>query len=273
MMPFAEGSAFCKINLSLKLGGRRPDGYHSVRTVMQTVSLCDTLEFRPSEGPSSLVVDGLSGGIPVSGDNLVLRAVRLVLDRFASSGGYVIRLIKRIPSMAGLGGGSSDAALALRVVGGRFGMSRRELAEMAAELGSDVPFFCYGGRAECSGRGEIVRPLPDAPVKGVVIVKPPFGISTGEAYALWDSYMAENGLVPGDSGNDFEYALAGRYPLLGRLKSRLYGLGAEYASLSGSGSAVFGLFPDYERACAAAEDPFLNESGDVYRAVTVPAGS
>jgi 4-diphosphocytidyl-2-C-methyl-D-erythritol kinase len=261
----ARVKAFAKINVGLRVLYRRPDGYHELRTVFQTVSLADTLDIAWTPGRSSSVS---VEGAPEIADNIAARAAHRVLDHFQVRGSVRIGLQKKIPSGAGLGGGSSDAAavlLALPVLMGKSPIP----AAIAAELGSDVPFFLYGGRALGLGRGEELYPLPEpAPSKGLLVV-PDIHSSTAEAYRdlsekltlialqnklstfqteLWQSGKA----VSGGHGrpeaiNDFEAVVCARYPGIGTIRDRLQRLGASPAAMSGSGSAVFGIFNDPER--------------------------
>lgn len=252
--------SFAKVNLSLKVLGRRADGYHELRTVFQTVGLHDriTLEFTPARrGLEVTLEDPLA--IP---DNLALRAARLYCERQGVRGRLRMRLEKRIPMGAGLGGGSSNAAAVLLALGPLTGrcVPPEALGDMAAGLGSDVPFFLYGGTALGLGRGEELYPLPDAPRYPVLIVAPPVHVSTAEAYRAlgrpeltspvdcrklrkFQSFVWRAEYLSG-AENDFESAVFRLHPELGRWKRKLERLGARAARLSGSGAALFGVFPD-----------------------------
>lgn len=177
----ARVRAFAKINLSLKVLNKRPDGFHEIRTVFQTVGLADTLEFAfsPGRGVSILVHDPL--GIE---NNLVERAARAFFEATGARGTVEVTLKKVIPMGGGLGGGSSDAAATLLALAGLCGRKApmELLARLAASLGSDVPFFLYGGTALGLGRGEELYPLPDAKPSPVLILAPPVHVSTPEAY-------------------------------------------------------------------------------------------
>lgn len=266
----ARVRALAKINLDLRVLGRRPDGYHELRTVYQTISLADRLEFafRPVRR-NRIVVESE----PAIENNLVERAAELLAQRAGLRGEVRIRLEKRIPMAAGLGGGSSDAAavlLALPVLAG-LRLPTARLIELAGELGSDVPYFLCGGRALGLGRGGEVYPLPEGRRAWAVLVIPDEGVSTAAAYAelgpsltrrswertilefqswLWSQTLgaAETSEIP---TNDFEAVVFRRRPALRRLKSQLLAAGARSALLTGSGSAVAGIFPtpgDAERA-------------------------
>lgn len=252
--------AFAKINLSLQVLGRRPDGYHEIRTVFQTVALADrlALEFTPAGGGLRVEV----AGRPPIPDNLAERAARQFCQRYGVGGRLRIELEKRIPMGAGLGGGSSDAAAVLLALGPLTGRAATpaELMDLAAALGSDVPFFLCGGTALGLGRGEQLYPLPDAASRPVLIVAPPIHVSTAEAYArlgrpaltsaadsrklnVFQSFVWQPGYVSG-AANDFETAVFELHPELGRWQRKLERLGAQPARLSGSGAALFGVFPD-----------------------------
>jgi 4-diphosphocytidyl-2-C-methyl-D-erythritol kinase len=259
--------ALAKINLSLKVLHRRRDGYHELRTVFQTISLADTLEaeYEPARRTSLEV-----SSRPAIPGNLVERAARLVLEETRVTGRVTLRLVKRIPLGAGLGGGSSDAAavlLGLPVLAGRR-IPLARLIELAAELGSDVPFFLLGGTAVALGRGTELYPLPEAaPARGLLVV-PELEIRTPEAYralgrrltssvrpsmiSSFQSWVWERleSLRPGPvlaaGENDFEPVVFARHPRLQTLTLELERLGAKPAMLSGSGSALFGLFASPE---------------------------
>ena len=178
----ARVPAQAKLNLDLRVLGKRPDGYHELRTVFQTISLRDTLEiaFTPGHATEIELHDDL--GIP---DNLVSRAARLAMEAMRASGRVEMRLVKRIPLGAGLGGGSSDAAavlLALPALAGRR-LGVEALVDLAARLGSDVPFFLLGGTAVGIGRGTELFPLPNAPAHRVLLLAPGIHVDTARAYA------------------------------------------------------------------------------------------
>ncbi len=246
--------AFAKINRTLQVTGVRADGYHELRTIFQTVALHDRLTFVPGTGPFRLECD--EPGCPVDRSNLVWRAAERLWTAAGRRGaprGVLVRLEKRIPLQAGLGGGSSDAAAALRALARLWRVTPRTLArlpELAASLGADVPFFLGGGTVLGLDRGDTLFPLVDAPSAHVVLVIPDFGVSTVEAYRWWDADQAARPDVkrrPG-SRNDLEGPVTRRHPAIGRLVTALKKAGAETAAMSGSGSAVFGLFADWRTA-------------------------
>jgi 4-diphosphocytidyl-2-C-methyl-D-erythritol kinase len=263
--------AFAKINLRLDILGKRPDGYHELRTIFQTVSLHDELRLRTSRRKEILLsVQGnaiLSNELPR--ENLVYRAVDALRRELKILSGVEIDLEKTIPAGRGLGGGSSDAAAALlgylRLVKRKLPLPR--LLEIAASLGADVPFFLSGGRALGINRGDEIYPLPDIPELAILIVSPKtIHVPTPDAYRwlkarpltltkvaadpkLWEfcalcwSLPAVAGTQGSGLSNDFEQPVFRRHPRLAQIKRALLQRGAAEASLAGSGSAVFGVFP------------------------------
>ena len=256
-----------KVNLTLIVGARRDDGYHDVSTVMQTVGLYDTLTL--SGGGSGLTMTCTDPDLPTDGSNLVLRAATLFCRELRLPVPDLhLHLQKRIPSQAGLGGGSSDAAsvlLALRLLYAP-ALSDEELERMAAKLGSDVPFFIRGGTALATGRGERLVPLPRLRDGWFVIVKPPEGFSTPAMYRRLDELPPEparpDGMTAALESGDIRAVAAALYNSFERavppvsavwdIEDALRAHGALAALLSGSGSAVFGLFDREDTAHAAA---------------------
>jgi 4-diphosphocytidyl-2-C-methyl-D-erythritol kinase len=252
--------AFAKINLGLKLLAKRPDGFHELRTIYQTIALHDRLEIWLDKAGEGIRVQCDNPELPVGSENLVYRACELWRRATGFRGGIRARLEKMIPAGSGLGGGSSDAAAALegleRLTGEKLAWPRR--FSLAAQLGSDVPLFLLGGRVLGCGRGEEVYPLPDLPARKCLVVFPGFPISTAEAYREADLRLTSQakarsisdvGAWPqfpwlswGPAENDFEAVVFARWPELARLKRRLIRAGAEIASLTGSGSAVYSLY-------------------------------
>jgi 4-diphosphocytidyl-2-C-methyl-D-erythritol kinase len=242
--------SYAKINWSLRITGKRADGFHDLETVFQTISLHDELTFTPSDS-LSLTCDDAT--IPVDDTNLVLRAARLV-----GAPPVAIELRKRIPAGGGLGGGSSNAATTLRALGG----DREDLAELALSLGSDVPFFLYGGTAFATGRGEVITPLPPMSGIALLLVLPEERVLTKDAFARVTRYSEPLGLEAYTRGfetfrNDFEEPVFAMLPRLRELKERLLGAGATWASMTGSGSTIVGAFASEaarDAARAAFED-------------------
>lgn len=261
--------AFAKINLSLRVSAAREDGFHDVQTLLQAIDLFDRVKCETRRGPFEIRCD--MPGVPTDGRNLVWKAARLLWDASGRAGepqGATVTLQKRIPMMAGLGGGSSDAAAAL--IGLRrlwkLRVGDAQVHALASSLGSDVPFFLVGGTALGLGRGEELYPLPNLPRYWVVLAIPPFGISTPDAYRWFDEARKTGATTsPGGTGtqvpsllpnvpfvNDLEAPVAVRHPLIAELKQRLADRGALLAAMSGSGSTVFGVFPSASSARGAA---------------------
>ena len=270
----------CKINLHLSISGKRPDGFHDLKSLFACLALSDTIKFTVCGKDGECALSTNEDLIAVE-DNLVYKAVFLFRERTGYSDGLSVNLTKRIPIGAGLGGGSSDAAstlLALNALAGSTA-STEELAEMAAVLGSDVPFFLGGGLAFVSGRGEIVEPIEMSISSslaglGVVLVKPHFSSDTAAAYRLLDEYREQFHPKPStpyssDSSQPLIRALTkapDTWPFYNdflpvflaadREKSSTYQTiledlkiaGAAFSSLSGAGSACFGIFPTPEMA-------------------------
>ncbi len=263
-------TACAKVNLTLAVGEKRPDGYHEVETVMTGVALSDTVTVARHSG----IQDQLICDVPVTAraeDNLCMKALRLFFQELGVKEDFVtITLQKRIPAQAGLGGGSSDAAAVLRALRTLYApdMTDTQLEEMAARLGSDVPFFIRGGTALATGRGEKLAALPDMPPCWLVIVKPEESHSTAAMYAAidsapqrvsGDSRTVREGLEKGDLsaiaaglGNDFQQVLP-EGSAVSAIVAALRRQGALNAQMTGSGSAVFGLFCRQEDAEAAAK--------------------
>lgn len=256
--------ARAKLNLTLDIIGRRPDGYHELETIMQAIELGDHLTFMPaSEG---IVVQCAHPGVPAGEDNLVFKAAALLMEFTGRNWGVRIELKKNIPVAAGLAGGSADAAAALRGLNRLFraGLAEKDLLFLGERIGADVPFCLLGKTALARGKGEVLTPLAALKGAGVVLVVPPFGVSTAAAYRLYDRLgggpRPKNremvaALEKGDLfmvgqllGNVFEGPVFFLHPELKEVKEALLEAGALGASLSGSGPAVFGLCVDRERA-------------------------
>ena len=253
-------AAYAKVNFTLDVLSRRPDGFHSIATLMQTVSLADEVTLSRI-GSDGIRLECNDSRIPTGEENLAARAARaLLISSGTEPTGIRIVLDKRIPAQAGLGGGSSDAAAVLRGLNALLGLnhSTGSLAEIGASLGSDVPFFLHGGTASCRGKGEQVTPRPDAPELWFVIVKPELNISTAEAYRALDAVSdrasargtrrMEEIVESGDRGriiarmtNDFEQVVLAENMAIALLQDEMMMARARNARLCGSGSAVFGV--------------------------------
>jgi 4-diphosphocytidyl-2-C-methyl-D-erythritol kinase len=242
--------AFAKINLDLRVLGTRPDGYHELRTTFQSIALADRLTFTQTRGPFRLECD--DPAFPTDHTNLIWKAavqVMAIARRREPPSGVTVRVEKNIPMQAGLGGGSTDAAAALRALCTLWKVTPtgEQLQHAAVRLGADVPYFLHGGTALGFHRGDLIFPLDDIAPAWVVVVVPDFGVSTKEAFGWWDQSSRRSGRAP----NDLQAVVAKRHPLVARLVRALNKEGAFHASLSGSGSAVFGLFSRRAAAQAA----------------------
>lgn len=255
-----------KINLGLDVLRRRPDGFHDIATVMVPVPWRDILEVVPAAGPeTTLTLTGRGVDCPVE-QNLVMRAYRAMAQRVPSLPPADIYLNKIIPDGAGLGGGSSDAAFTLVALNRAFnlGLDIYELASIAATVGSDCPFFVFDRPMLCTGRGTTMMPLQvDLSGLWVAIAKPQASVTTSQAYA--SVTPAETAPGPGTIvkmpisrwqgrlKNDFEASVFPQLPRCAQIKEAMLNLGAVYAAMSGSGSAVFGIFDSEEQATRAAD--------------------
>ncbi|MDI3279926.1 MAG: 4-(cytidine 5'-diphospho)-2-C-methyl-D-erythritol kinase [Bacillota bacterium] len=296
-------AAPAKLNLALDVLGRRPDGYHEVKMVLQSVDLADSvqlLDCPPRGGENSrarLVISrepGLEGeDIPGDERNLALQAARLLAGEYGVALRVEIRLHKRIPAAAGLGGGSADAAAVLKGLNLLWDLGRtpEELHRLAVRLGADVPFCLQGGTALAQGIGERLSPLRPAVELWFVLVKPPFGLSTAEVYRAWDEVGEKSrlkveelveALQEGDParvgrlvGNALEAVVFPRYPVLKEIKEGLLALGALGAAMSGSGPTVFGLVEGEEQARNLAAEVARRrpEWGKVYAVRALPGSS
>jgi 4-diphosphocytidyl-2-C-methyl-D-erythritol kinase len=261
--------AFAKINLCLHVLGRRPDGYHELRTIFQAIGLHDTLELFLSRKPG-IQLEVSDPSLSAGADNLVYRAIEAIGREIGFRGGIKAKLTKRIPVARGLGGGSSDAAAALigmlRLTGKERDFPLARLMEIGSLLGADVPFFLFGGRALAVNRGDEIYPLDDGPKRTIVVVSPRgIGVSTKEAYEWVSAELTNGAQVPniwrfcalcwsrqGTVSNDFEGPVFGRHRRLGEIRDALLEAGAAEAALAGSGSAVFGVFRNPAQARRAA---------------------
>lgn len=262
-----------KINVFLRITGRRSDGYHLLDSLMVPISLCDEITIEASHVERgtrnesqaiTITCDDLT--LPTGETNLAYRAAALLCKEANVRARITIDLRKRIPAGAGLGGGSSDAAAVLKGLNTllSLGLDEPRLCSLAARLGADVPFFMACRPARVQGIGEILTPLPALPTKWFVIAVPPFAVSTPWAYRRFDELPSQTeaigdmSLIPGQWPtkqllvNDLERAVIPAHPLIGELKDTLLQLGAEAALMSGSGSSVFGMFADRATAKRAA---------------------
>lgn len=258
--------AYAKLNLTLDVLGKREDGYHDLQSVMQTVSLQDDIEIDVGTG-KPWVLKCEKEGVPCDQRNLAWKAAKVYLDATGKDpDGLEIRLTKRIPSEAGMGGGSSDAAAVMRALNKFYGnpLSLTELADLSAQVGSDVPFCVVGGTVMCEGRGELLRKLPDMPDCFFVVVKPDFPVSTPALYRKLDEVAIavhpDNGAMEQalNAGNleqvstliynVFDPVVTADHPELDHIKSIFRENGAIGCQMTGSGSATFAVVKDAETA-------------------------
>lgn len=257
--------AYAKVNIGLDVLRRRPDGYHELKMIMQTVDICDELTFEKEEEPGILLrIDGAV--LPTDENNLVCRAAALLLEEKQIEQGVSITLKKRIPIAAGMAGGSADAAATMRGLNVLFelGCSTEELRRLGVKLGADIPYCILGGTVLSEGIGEVLTPLPSPPECYLVVAKPDIDVSTAFVYQNLraDSLpfhpdidgMAE-ALAAGDlkgmtdrMGNVLETVTVREYPVIDKIKKRMCELGAENALMSGSGPTVFGIYKEKETA-------------------------
>lgn len=289
-----EVKAYAKVNLSLDIVGRREDGYHLVRMVMQSLDIADILTFEKLDKPEIIVLldnpsvggDGDSplGKVPLDENNLIYKAARLLFDRYIwkrnEKAGVQITLTKNIPIAAGMAGGSSDAAATFRGINELFelGLMDKELMEMGVTLGADIPYCIMGGTALSEGIGEELTRLPDIPECVFLVVKPRISVSTAEAYGGYDSLVESKtgqkariihpdvdgqvdalyaGNLKGVTDkflNVLEYVTAEKHPIIGDIEKIMLDFGALNAMMSGSGPTVFGIFDDVEKAEAAKKE-------------------
>lgn len=259
-------AAYAKLNLTLDVLGKREDGYHDLQSVMQTISIRDDIEIDVGTGkPWRLLCSDET--LPTDERNLAWKAADVFCRTMnRDPDGLEIRIVKRIPSGAGMGGGSADAAAVLRALNRHYGepLSVLALAELGAQVGSDVPFCVLGGTAMVEGRGERLRKLPDMPDCIFVVCKPDFGVSTPELYEKIDrvaipqrpdNRAMETALLAGDLGavaenlcNVFDPVVTSEHLELNYIKSICHSYGALNQQMTGSGSAVFAILPNFEYA-------------------------
>ena len=256
--------SFAKINLGIEVLGKREDGYHEIRTLFQSIEFGDILEFRPL-ADREIRLSGTDASIPWDDRNLVHRAARLLQQDFPKAGGAEVLVTKNVPAGKGLGGGSGNAAMTLFALNGlwELGLDQSRLQEYGRRLGADVPYFLTGGLCLGEGRGDVITSLPDLPVYSCVLVLPSFPILTSDIYGRLrltspseDSKMnrflarREFGLLE----NKLEETVFSLYPRLKAIKSSFLDKEAVLSLVSGTGSAVFGLFEDRKKAARALAD-------------------
>jgi 4-diphosphocytidyl-2-C-methyl-D-erythritol kinase len=282
--------SFAKINWSLRILGKRPDNLHEIRTTLQTISLHDRLNFELSED-QQVELSCNETEVPTNDENLILRVALALRDRYSITKGVRIQLEKNIPVKAGLGGGSSNTAVALLALAHlwQIDAGANELIAIAASIGADVPFFLFGGCMEATGTGTILTPLPDSNANNLIIITPNVGVSTRDAYTsfraaaltsdtsefiLSSSQNASilDDLLPwlrSDFENDFESVIFDTYPEIRRAKEALMAARAAAALLTGSGSSVFGVFADHKSQQQALEKIKCEAGWRIFPCVTV----
>jgi len=257
--------SLAKINLGLDVIRKREDGYHEVRMIMQTIHMYDQLDIVKSKKQRIALTTNLPY-IPTNENNLVSKAIRLLMDEFHITGGVSVRLYKYIPVAAGLGGGSSDAAAAMIAMNRlfRLGLTEKELMERGSAIGADVPYCIMGGTALAEGIGEVLTPLPPMPKCYILLGKPGFSVSTRAVYENLkldqltrrpdiDRMIAglrEQDIhkIADSMGNVLETVTINRHPVIDKIKSQMLGNGALGTLMSGSGPTVFGIFDEEKKA-------------------------
>ncbi len=264
--------AYAKINLGLDVLRKRPDGYHEVKMIMQSISLADTLELKKIPEGTIRLINGAERDnpeVPMDKTNLIYRAIDLIKQKYAISEGIEATLTKRIPVAAGMAGGSTDAAAALKGMNQLFalGLSEQELCELGVTLGADIPYCIMGGTALSEGIGERLTPLPPMPECWILIAKPPICVSTGFVYGNLKANeltvhpdidgmteaIKHNDLhgITSRLGNVLETVTIPAHPEIAVIKDRMLDYGAMQALMSGSGPTVFGIFAEEEQAAEA----------------------
>jgi len=265
MVKMLKKQAPAKINLFLRVLGKRPDGYHNILSLMQKITLCDELTFLPRSG--GIVLKCPNSDLPVSKENLVFRAAESILSYAGCSSGIEIILTKNVPAAAGLGGGSSDAATTLLALNEMYqlGLTKAELMQLGAKLGADVPFFIFGDSAFASGIGDQLTVWENPLKLNIVLINPLFPLSTKLVYESLNLRLTKEKInysiprlsalsdITREMHNDLEAASLKMHPELMELKQLLIRHGALSAMMSGSGPTVFGIFTDEITAKKTAE--------------------
>ena len=268
--------AYAKINLGLDVIRRRPDGYHDVKMIMQTVDLYDVLSISKKED-ETITISSQKEELPINEDNLIYKAVKLMKDTYGFSGGVHVELVKNIPIAAGMAGGSTDAAAAMRAVNKLFDLNRplEELEKIAVKIGADVPYCIQGGTVLSEGIGEVLTTLPDSPQCILLIAKPDISVSTKYVYenlnlpelkkhpdidAMKEAIKAGNlqGMIE-QMDNVLASVTEEKYEIIDKIKQSMVKSGAVKAMMSGSGPTVFGIFETMVQAAGAFDA--IKESG------------
>lgn len=266
--------AYAKINLALDVVGRRENGYHNVRMIMQTIGIYDEIRFSKCKEGIHLMIEG--GNVPADEDNLVYKAAKIMTDAYHIPSGIDIYLKKTIPAAAGMAGGSSDAAATFKGINRLFDLdaSLEDLMHLGVRVGADVPYCILGGTALAEGIGEKLTSLNPAPECFVMVAKPDIAVSTKDVYEQFDAVQVDehpdvDGMVEAiweeslqgvldRMGNVLESVTARQYPVIDKLKERMKELGALNSMMSGSGPTVFGIFVN-ERVAREAFEQMKSE--------------
>ena len=259
--------AYAKVNLALDIIGKLDNGYHELNMIMQTINIYDLIDIEKAKDGIEIICN--KKYIPTDKRNTVYKAAQLLISKYNIKNGVKIKIKKTVPSQAGLGGGSSDAAVVLKTMNQLFNLniSDNDLVNIAKDIGADVPFFIYGGTAQCEGIGEKITKLKGFKNKTILLIKPRFGVSTKEAYNLYDlekhiKHPDMNLVIKAieqdnikdlvlSMGNVLESVVIRKHNQIEKIKNELIVLGAEVALMTGSGSAIFSIFDDLEKGFSA----------------------
>ncbi|MCR5420759.1 MAG: 4-(cytidine 5'-diphospho)-2-C-methyl-D-erythritol kinase [Lachnospiraceae bacterium] len=263
--------ARAKINLSLDVIGRRPNGYHDVRMIMQSIDLHDDISLYRSKGSGNIIIEEASGSVPLNKDNLIYKAAAVMMDKYHIKDDLRVVLKKNIPVAAGMAGGSTDAAAIFKALNIMYelNLTVEELCSMGVKVGADVPYCIMGGTALSEGIGEILTPIIAMPYCDILIAKPDISVSTAYVYNEFDKLEEKkhpdvsamsNAIKEQDIrkiskllGNSLEGVTIQKYPIIEEIKENMLGKGAIGALMSGSGPTVFGLFDSMNKAVIAAD--------------------
>lgn len=276
--------AYAKVNLALDITGKLDNGYHELNMIMQTIDIYDLIDVEKAE--DGIEIKCNKKYIPTDKRNTVYKAAQILIDNYNIKNGIRINIKKTVPSQAGLGGGSSDAAAVLKTMNQLFNLriDDNDLAGIGKDIGADVPFFIYGGTALCQGIGEKITKLKGFKDKTILLVKPGFGVNTREAYGLYDlekytkhpeidsviKAMEENNIkeLVMNMGNVLEGVVIKKHHEIEKIKQELIDLGAVGSLMTGSGSTVFSLFEEYEKGFSAYKK-IKNKYKDVFLTKTI----
>lgn len=270
-MPECTADAYAKINIGLDIGTRKPDGYHPIASIFQSVGLCDTIILRTTDMENELSIIGTFDCPPLN--TTIAKAVAAIRKKSGILKGLHIEVTKRIPVMAGMGGGSADAAATLIAFDRLFDLhlNRDELVAISGKIGADVPFFLFGGAAIVTGIGEVIQPIKTRTDFGLLVIEPGFGVSTPDAYAELDKYRQGRldiapvptvgkweseywGAISSWSfKNSFEPILESEHPSYALLRRQLSASGAAFVSITGSGACMFGVYDSIAKARTASK--------------------